>query len=506
MSNETPRLKSVPEVQTPQQNIDKNFQKFFLQEQPFLLENHETSEAFKQSYMAFNQAILPAVRRLSSPNQSPESVIEKLNHSASLVMSQTANSLGYSSDSKVEIAKVDILAVDGTLGLLASQINQDAATQKPLSEITKDINLVFNPQVNLKERRDHLNAFMKSAEDMPSDEFLQPKNQLIIATLEESKLITLVEGLLKKPDQNSAKLTHIAHNLPTSNLTLVSAQILDAYNQNPANTNLKNLFLKITSEDRRSEKELQKELFTNISEINPKLDYGRGWEGLSQNKIFLGLSYVWSMLTFLSNSILAGSMMLGKEKNSQAILKALGLATAAGSVMGVTGTALLTGKPPLKVAENFLTQAFNYLSFSKEDIDSMNAQEVKVTVPRLLDQSGPYIASIFTDDDIIQSLTSTNTIIEGSEPLTDKTANQKLHNLYLEIKKKSPEKAEFFKNNFLKPAEKNPQQSLLLVYFIQKSYNMEGVGITSHKSFLSKLNQDPEKYPSIADFNSLQNE
>lgn len=508
MNKETPRLNSAPEALQKPKSIDKNFQKIFLKDQPFLVDEHETSESLKQVHFSFNQVILPSINKLSKPNQGPEQVTEVLNHSASLVMSHTAKSLGYSPNSKVEISKVDIASIDGTLGLLASQINQQATSGKSLSEITKDINLFYNPQVNRQTRQEHLSQFLASSADMSQQEFLNPQNLLAISTLDETNLISLVETLLDKPKQNTEKIFYIAHKLPTSNLTLVSKQILDALNQNPDNKYLKTLFLKITSKEAHVEVGMQKQLFQNITELNPKFDYGKGWEGLSQNKIFLGLSYVWSMLTFLSNSILAGSMMLGSErsKNSHAILKALGFATAAGGVMGVTGTALMTGKPPLKVAENFLTKAFNYLSFSKEDVDSMSTQEVKVTIPRLLDQSGPYIASIFTDDDIIQSITSTNTLINGKEKLTDKVATEKLNQLHQEIKKKSPKKAEFFQNNFIKPSQSNPQRSLLLVYFIQQSYNKEGVGITSRSSFISKLNQDPDKYPSIEDFNSLQNE
>lgn len=504
MSFNTPK---IPErnTQNPKYTLEKNFKPFFLKEQPFLSETSESQETLKASYIAFNSQISSSIRKLSSlTNEKPEQVTEKLNYLGSLAMKQTAETLGYNPSEKIEIAKMDLLTIDATLGMLADHINESTNQGQSLSNIQKSVNSFLNKNIDQAERKEVIDSLIMSQSEMTLNEFLGPKNKLFLSTLSEEELKNLVNQLLVNPGKNKDKITHLAHGLPTSNLTLVSTQILDSIKLNPENKSLKDLFKEINSKVSHGEKDLQKKLTNMIPELS-RYDFGRGITNLTQNRLFLGLSYVWSTLIFLGNSIQAVALSMGSDrsKNMSTILKSLGLAGAAGSVTGVTGASILTGKPPLKVAENFITKAYNYLTMTKDDVDAMNKEQTSVTVPRLLDQSGPYIAAIFTDDEIIQSISSTNTLIDGKDNLTDKKATEKLNQLHQEIKKKSPQKAQFFENNFLKPSQGNPKQSLLLVYFMQQSYQKSQ--ITNQNSFFKKLKQDPDKYPSIEDFKALEN-
>lgn len=504
MSIDKPRLPQQPEVQKPEYYLEKNFKPVFLKEQPFLSQSSESEDTLKDSFIAFNHQISSSVRKLATQEKSEE-VTRKLNLLASYVIKETAKNLGYSESEPIEIAKVDLFSLDATLGVLAKHIEDSTNSGKNLSQIQTSINDFLHPKLGSSARKDNIQTIINNIPEQSQEEFLSPKNQLLLSTLSETNIIQLTKRLLSNPEGNSFKITYLAHKLPTSSLTLVTSQILDKINQNPENQGLQKLFKDINSQSSDAKEAFQEEFVKNLSKISPKLDFARGLNKLPQNRIFLGISYVMSTLTFLANSIQAVTLTIGSErsKNKAAILKSLALAGAAGSIMGVTGASILTGKPPLKIAENFLTKAFNYLSYTKEDVDTMSTQEAKVTIPRLLDQSGPYIASIFTDDDIIQSIVSTNTVIDGKENLTDAVAAEKLNQLHQEIKKKSPEKALFFENNFLKPSKSNPQKSLLLVYFIQKSYQKSD--ITNAGSFMSKLKQDPDKYPSIDDFKNLEN-
>ncbi len=507
MNNEIPKL-NQPETLKSEENFDKNFEQFFLSNQPFLHEKHETKSELKATYASFNTSIYPLFIKLSQGKESSEQITEELNYLASQVMAQTALALGYDPNQKIELATSDILTINANLGILVKSIQQDLKSEKSFSEIKESINSLFNKNIDEKTSNKQKQEFIQKSTSNSIEDFNSPKSQLILSTMNEEDIITLTNLLLKDPSQNQQKILHLAHNLPTSNLTLISAQVLDKVNQDPTNKAYQDLFQKINSQTSHTEQEFQKEFTKNLAKIDPKFDYGRGWEGFSQNRIFLGVAYVWSMITFLSNLLQAGSLAMGSErkKNAGVILKSLALAAGAGGIMGVTGTAILTGKPPLKVAENYLSKAFDYLTLTKEDVDSMSVQETKTKVPRFLDQSGPYIASIFTDNDIIQALTSTNTLINGDEQLTDKNANEKLNTLYEEIRKKSPEKAEFFKKNYINTSKSNSQKALLIAYFLQKSYLREGVGITTRDSFMSKFKENPDKYPKIEDFKALQNE
>jgi hypothetical protein len=505
MTIDTPRLPQQPEIQKPEYHLEKNFKPVFLKEQPFLRQSSESEDTLKASFIAFNHQMSSSITKLSTGEKS-EVVTKKLNLLASYVMKETAKNLGYDESEPIEIAKVDLFTLDATLGMLAKHIKDSTNSGQNLNEIQASINSFLHPKLSSPERKENIEASINKIPEQTQEEFLSPKNQLFLSTLSETNIIQLTRNLLTNPEKNSIKISHLAHNLPTSNLTLVTSQILDEINQNPENQSLQNLFRDINSKSSHTEEAFQEEFVKNLSNISPRLGFARGLGKLPQNRLFLGLSYVWSTLVFLGNSMQAVTLTMGSErsKNKAAILKSLALAGAAGSVMGVTGASILTGKPPLKIAENFLTKAFNYLSYTKEDVDAMSAQEAQVTIPRLLDQSGPYIASIFTDDDIIQSMVATNTVIDGKENLTDAVAAEKLNKLHEEIKKKSREKAIFFENNFLKPSKSNPKKSLLLVYFMQKSYQKSD--ITNAGSFMSKLKQDPDKYPSIDDFKNLANE
>lgn len=503
----TPKLQSKAEIQDPKYSLEKNFEPFFLQKQPFLHKSNDSKETLKASYVSFNRQILNVIPKLSSheSNETTERITERLNHLASLTINQTAKSLGYNLNEKIEIAKVDLLTLDATLGMLSKFIEDAANSGKKIDEIEKDLNKFLNDSLNSKERSENIKQTIESQSKLDYPVFLSPKNQLFLSTLPESQIIQLTKNLLNNPELNRNKIIHLAHFLPTSNLSLVSTQILKAVKLDPNNAHLKSLFVEVSSQKSHGEKAIQEQFTKSLSQISPRLDYGRGINNFSQNRIFLGLSYVWSTLVFLGNSIQAVTFAMGgnKKENKAAILKSLALAGAAGGIMGVTGTAILTGKPPLKVAENFLNKAFKFLSLTKEDIDSMSIQEASVTIPRLLDQSGPYMSAIFTDNDIIQSIASTKTIIDGKKKLTDQVALDELTNIYKDIQKRNPEKAEFFKNNYLKPAQSNPKQSLLLIYFMQRSY--QKAEITNQNSFYRKLKQDPDKYPSIEDFKALDN-
>lgn len=502
-----PKLPNQAEAQNPEYTLEKNFKPFFLQKQPFLHKSNDTQDTLKASYVSFNRQVLPSILKLSSheSNEKTDKITERLNHLAGLTITQTAKSLGYKSHEKIEIAKVDLLTLDATLGMLSKFIQDSANTGKTIDQIEGDLNLFLNESLNTNTREQNITEIIKSQVNLDSPSFLSAKNQLFLSTLAESKIIQLTSSLLEDPKSNKDKILHIAHHLPTSNLTLVSTQILEAINANPKNQDLKNLFKDINSQRSHGEKAIQEQFAKSLSVLSPRLDYGRGLKNFSQNRIFLGLSYVWSTLVFLGNSIQAVALTMGnnRSENKAAILKSLAMAGAAGGIMGVTGTSILTGEPPLKVAENFLNKAFNFLSLSKEDIDAMSVQEAAVTVPRMLDQSGPYISAIFTDEDIIQSVTSTKTLIDGKSKLTDKLALEEINNIHKDLQKRNPEKAKFFETNYLKPAQSNPKQSLLLIYFIQKSY--QKAQITNQNSFYKKLKQDPKKYPAISDFKALEN-
>lgn len=497
------------ETQDPRYSIKEQFP-LFSENLPFTVQNPEIKQSFEQSYISFQEGINPSISKFARHPQNPEKTSEiskQLNQTANQIILKTVESLGYQNSTMVEISKADIFTIDSTLGMLVRHINQQAEQGKSFSEAQKDLLLAFNPSLNQKEYRAYMDDFTNQILKTPAHRIKNsPKQMLVLSTLPESELTPIINQLIQTASQDSKQtLLLIADNLPSSNKSLVGSLLLKELNTSPENQFARESFQIIANLQNNRVEEYATQVQQDLQKIRKKFDFGRGWERITQNRLILSVGYIWSTITFLSNTIAAGSLMLSKDraKHKDAIARNLAIAGVSAGIMGATGMSLLTGKPPLEIAVNYINKAFNFLTMNKEDIDNQSVNNAKLTIPKLLDRSGPYISAIFTDDQIIESIVSTESVIKGDEKLTPETANQKLESLYTEIKARNPKKAEFFKENYILPSQSNPEQAILFVYYIQKSYLKEGVDITTRNSFMATLNQDPDKYPAIDDFDVL---